>query len=345
MTLTPTPASYTRSYTRHVARTPTRELHAPTRAKTKPQLSPTRRATRTYTRPYLHVSTPPYKGGGRVGHAARAEGQRSVIMIESFKIGRNAARGSAGAHCESDRHAAFLTPGNATYRGLVLVTRTPVRKRHERGKGSPTVLQSSSEQCDPLLHAKYNTHNPPYAQKGVYMDDAFAGRAVAYLHRRGLTGATLTPDGRITGLPGVRAAAVDWLDTASADVELIASATGHTMPYAVFQPRPGFPASAGYVTLSLGGFARLLGAPDDEEEVTSQERAAALAAAVAALVNYDEGHIMPLHNLLAGVDPLGVVEALAALYCGLLHVMLPAAAARAAVLEHLGMVAATGGAQ
>lgn len=174
------------------------------------------------------------------------------------------------------------------------------------------------------------------------MNDNFAARAAAYLHRRGLTGATATPDGRITGLPGVRAAAVGLLDTEAADVELIMSAVGRTMPYAVFQPRPGFPASAGYVTLSVGGFARLLGAPDDDG-ATPQELAAVLRAAVAVLTNHDMGTVMPVRELVAGVDPVGVVAALAALYCGVARATLPAAA-RDALMQRLGLDAALGGA-
>lgn len=171
--------------------------------------------------------------------------------------------------------------------------------------------------------------------------DTFAARAAAYLRRRGLTGATATPDGRITGLPGVRAAVVGLQDTEHADMELLMSAAGLTMPYAVVQERPGYPASAGYVTLSVGGFARLLGAPDDTE-ATARELAAVFTTVVAVLTSYDGGNIIPVQELVAGVDAVGVVEALAVLYCALARAMLPAAV-RDAVMQHLGLAAALSG--
>lgn len=177
------------------------------------------------------------------------------------------------------------------------------------------------------------------------MNDPWAAHVAAYLRRRGLSDAAVTPDGRITGLPGVRAVSMHMLDmeyVEYADVELIMSAVGRTVPYAVLQPRPGFPASAGYVTLSVGGFARLLGAPDDGE-ATPQELASVLATAIAVVMNYDEGNIMPMRDLVAGVDPVGVVAALAALYCALARAMLPAAV-RDALMQRLGLDAALGGA-
>lgn len=176
------------------------------------------------------------------------------------------------------------------------------------------------------------------------MNDSWAARTAAYLRRRGLADATLTPEGRITGLPGVRAVAVDLVDieyVEHADMELLMSAAGGTMPYAVFQPRPGFPASAGYVTLALGGFARLLGAPD-AGNATPRELAAVLGAAVAAATNYDVGMAMSVRDLIAGVDPIGVVAALAALYCEVLHALVPDGEARATLMQHLGLMAALG---
>lgn len=177
------------------------------------------------------------------------------------------------------------------------------------------------------------------------MTDSWAAHVAAYLRRRGLSGAAVTPDGLITGLPGVRAVTVDLKDmeyVEYADVELIMSAVGRTVPYAVLQPRPGFSASAGYVTLSVGGFARLLGAPDDGE-ATPQELAAVLRAAVAVLTNHDMGTVMPVRELVAGVDPVGVVAALAALYCGIARATLPAGV-RDALVQRLGLDAALGGA-
>lgn len=173
------------------------------------------------------------------------------------------------------------------------------------------------------------------------MDDTFPARAAVYLRHRGLTRATATPDGRITGLPGVRAVTIGLMDMENvehADVELLMSAAG-SGPYAVLQPRPGFPASAGYVTLSLGGFARVLGAPDGGE-ATSREQAAVFAAVVALLTSYDGGNIMPMRELLTGVDAVEVVEALAVLYCAFARAMLPAAA-RDALMQRLGITAAT----
>jgi hypothetical protein len=94
--------------------------------------------------------------------------------------------------------------------------------------------------------------------------------------------------------------------------------------------------------LSVGGFARLLGAPDDGE-ATPQELASVLATAIAVVMNYDEGNIMPLRDLVAGVDPVGVVAALAALYCALARATLPAGV-RDALVQRLGLDAALGGA-
>lgn len=177
------------------------------------------------------------------------------------------------------------------------------------------------------------------------MPDEWPDRAARYLRRRGFTEVSVTSDGCITGLPGVRAVTMDLMDmeyVEYADMELIMSAMARAMPYAVVQERPGYPASAGYVTLSVGGFARLLGAPDDGE-ATPQELTAVFASAVAAVTNYDMGMVMPLRELVAGVDPVGVVAALAALYCAIARAILPADA-HATLLQHLGIAAATGGA-
>jgi len=181
------------------------------------------------------------------------------------------------------------------------------------------------------------------------MTDSWAVRAAAYLRRRGLSGATAMADGRISGLPGVRAVAMDvdmnYVDMEYmnyVDMQMHMSAMARTMPYTVLQPRPGFPASAGYVTLSVGGFARLLGAPDDGK-ATPQELAAVLATSIAVVMNHDEGNIVPPRDLVAGVDPVGVVATLAALYCGVARATLPVAV-RDALMQGLGLDAALRGA-
>lgn len=175
------------------------------------------------------------------------------------------------------------------------------------------------------------------------MTEPWAEQVADYLRRRGLPEARSGPRGELYGLGDLRAVALPLgvAETVAADAELLASATGRTTPYAVVQPRPGYSVAEAYVTVSLEGLLRLLRAPD-QGSATPRELADVMAVAVAAVTNYDVGTVMPLQEVVAGVDPVGVVAALSALYCALAGTMLPPDA-RGALLRHLGLVAAAWG--
>lgn len=175
------------------------------------------------------------------------------------------------------------------------------------------------------------------------MTDDWPSAVAASLRRYGLP-ADYDDHGVITGLPRCAARAMDVIDDA-----LITSSVPGAAPSAVITPRPGpsspWPADTAHVTMSLGSFARVLGGMDMTygdmgSDLTRGEVLAMLRVAVAALTDHAEGYPVPLLHVVADVDPVALIAALAGLNISLLRALLPDGGAE--VLRRLGLIAAGG---
>lgn len=181
------------------------------------------------------------------------------------------------------------------------------------------------------------------------MTDDWPSAVAAFLRRYGLP-ADHDDHGVITGLPRCTARAAEVIDDMT-DGELVSSAGPGAMPLAVITPRHGSPSSppgpvdTANVTMSLVSFARLLGGTfmnhgGMQSDLTHGEVLAMLRVAVAALTDHAEGYPVPLLHVVADVDPVAVIAALAGLNISLLRALLPDGGAE--VLRRLGLIAAGG---